>query len=302
MDISEITDWIGRHVSPQGPPRLVHDKPWSHVWMVPLPHGDTAWFKACAPVQGFEPRLTAALYSRWPDRVAEVIGHDDDRAWLLLRDAGTPVGAFGNAPDAWEAALPLYAELQRGETECVEEHLAGGVTDRRLAVLPALYDDMLARELPLDRHEIDGFRRLAPVFAARCEELAACGIPETLHHDDLHMGNVYVEDGRILLLDWGDSSVAHPFFSLARADDEWDARLRAAYLEPWGPDLEDVLELALPLGAFAYVFGFLRVHDHMGEDERALYADALPGMLRRVYERWASAFSSTSTRRGFDPS
>jgi hypothetical protein len=268
---------------------------------VPLRDGSLAWLKLCAPVQAFEPRLTAALHRRWPDRIVEVLAYDEERAWLLLADGGTPVGAFGNVEDAWAAALPLYAELQRGEEPHVAEHIAGGVTDRRLAVLPALYDDMLARELPLEPEEIDALRRIAPAFADRCAALSGA-VPETLDHSDLHIGNVYARDGRILFLDWGDTVVSHPFFSLARADDVWDDQLRAAYLGPWGPGLEDVLELALPVGAFAYAFGFLRLWDHLTEDEREPYRDAMPRILRRAYERWTSAFSSTSTLRGFDPS
>ena len=46
------------------------------------------WFKACAPVQGFEPRLSAELFRRWPDRVAEVLGHDELRR--ALRRMETP--------------------------------------------------------------------------------------------------------------------------------------------------------------------------------------------------------------------
>lgn len=76
----------------------------------PLADG-VAWFKACGPVQAFEPRLTGALFARWPDRVAEVLGHDQERAWLLLADAGTPIGVVGNPPQAWLVALPRYAEL-----------------------------------------------------------------------------------------------------------------------------------------------------------------------------------------------
>jgi len=52
---------------------------------IPL-DGGLAWFKACAPVQAFEPRLTAELFERWSDRVAEVLDFDEDRGWLLLAD------------------------------------------------------------------------------------------------------------------------------------------------------------------------------------------------------------------------
>jgi hypothetical protein len=54
-----------------------------------------AWFKACAPVQKFEPRLTAALVERWPDWLPDVIAHNEKRAWLLLADAGEPLGIGG---------------------------------------------------------------------------------------------------------------------------------------------------------------------------------------------------------------
>lgn len=93
-----------------------HERPWATVLRVPLA-GGVAWFKVCAPVQAFEPRLSAELFSGWPDRVAHVLGHDEERAWLLLADAGTPIGTFGNPPEAWFAALPQYAELQRGAVE-----------------------------------------------------------------------------------------------------------------------------------------------------------------------------------------
>ena len=108
-------DWIRAHVEPCGVIETTHERPWATVWRVPLGDG-VAWFKRCARVQAFEPRLTAQLFARWPDRVPELLGHDDERGWLLLADAGTPLRDLGNPLDAWLAALPLYAELQRGET------------------------------------------------------------------------------------------------------------------------------------------------------------------------------------------
>ena len=113
MDLVGADAWIRDHVEPVGGIETEHERPWATVLRVPLA-GGVAWFKACAPVQAFEPRLTAELFSRYPDRVAEVLGHDEERAWLLLGDAGTPIGAFGNPPETWLVALPLYAELQRG--------------------------------------------------------------------------------------------------------------------------------------------------------------------------------------------
>jgi hypothetical protein len=188
LDPRAVEDWIRAHTEPTAAIEVVHERPWATVLRVPLADG-RAWFKACAPVQAFEPRLTADLFGRWPDRVAEVLGYDEERAWLLLADAGSPVGASGNPPEAWLAALPLYAELQRGEATYTREHLVHGVPDLRLAALPERYDELLQLDLPLESEEIRRLREFASRFAELCEELAAYDVPETIQHDDLHHAN-----------------------------------------------------------------------------------------------------------------
>jgi hypothetical protein len=243
VDLADAEDWIRAHVEPVGPIRAEHERPWATVLRVPIA-GGAAWFKACGPVQGFEPRLTAQLFTRHPDLVAEVLAHDEQRAWLLLADAGTPIGALGNPPETWLAVLPRYAELQRQEAAHVDDHLAHGVPDLRVATLPSRFDDLLHRELPLELEEIDRLRAFTPRLAELCNELDAYDVPETVQHDDLHMSNVYAQGEQLRVLDWGDSSISHPFASLVvtfrfleevtelQPDDPWFARLRDAYLEP----------------------------------------------------------------------
>jgi hypothetical protein len=286
VDRAAAEDWICSYVEPVGAIETEHERPWATVLRVPMDGGGVAWFKACAPVQAFEPRLTAELFARWPDRVAEVLGHDEERAWLLLADAGTPIGVFGNPPEAWLLALPLYAELQRGEAEHTPVHLAHGVPDLRLATLPARYEELLQRDLPLDGDEVVQLRRFAPRFTQLCDELAANDVPETVQHDDLHMANVYAQGERLRLLDWGDASISHPFASLVvtfRFLEEvtklppghpWFARLRDAYLEPWGEGLATVFALAIRVGAFAHAFAWVRQRDH------------LPVLARSEFDRW----------------
>src|ERR1700716_3910214 len=60
-------DWIRAHVEPVGAVETAHERPGATVLRVPLANR-VVWFKACAPVQAFEPRLTAELGTRWPDR------------------------------------------------------------------------------------------------------------------------------------------------------------------------------------------------------------------------------------------
>jgi hypothetical protein len=296
VDRAAAEAWIRAHVEPVGAIETAHQRPWATVLRVPLA-GGVAWFKACSPVQAFEPRLSAALFARWPDRVAEVLGCDQELGWLLLADAGTPIGVSGNPPEAWLVALPLYAELQRGEAAHTHDHLAHGVPDLRVATLPARYQDLLRRDLPLERDELGRLRRFAPRFAALCGELAAHDLPETVQHDDLHMANVYAQGGRLRLLDWGDASISHPFASLVVTfrfleernqlppADPWFGRLRDAYLEPWGGGLAGTFALAIRVGAFAHAIAWARQRDYLPQAARPEFDRWFQVVLRRAVAR-----------------
>jgi hypothetical protein len=245
-------------------------------------------------VQAFEPRLTAELFARWPDRVAEVLAYDEQRAWLLLADAGVAIETEGNPPEAWLEVLPLYAELQRGEAAHAEDHVANGVPALLLSTLPARYAGLLDTGLPVEAHELAALRAFAPRFEEFCGELEAAGLPATVQHDDLHMGSVYKKDGRIRLLDWGDSSISHPFFSLVvpfrfleertglPPTDPWFARLRDAYLEPWGAHLRDVFEVAMHAGRFVHTIAWSRQRESVPPYYRATFDDAFAHVLRRA--------------------
>jgi hypothetical protein len=287
--------WIRAHIEPTGAIETVHERTWATVWRVPTGAG-AVFFKACAAVQAFEPGLTAELSVRWPSDVPTVIAHDDPRGWLLLADAGAPIAAFGNPPEAWLRVLPRYAELQRGEASRTADHLSCGVPDLLLATLPARFDDLLRSDLPLEAGEIARLRSYAPRLATEANELAGAGIPDSIQHDDLHMGNVYALDDGLRVLDWGDSSISHPFASLVvtfrfleqvnglRRDDPWFARLRDAYLERWGSGLIETFELALRVGAVAHAIARKRQRDFQPESARAGADGEYSVVLRRALE------------------
>jgi hypothetical protein len=169
------------------------------------------------------------------------------------------------------------------------------VPDRRLERFPELYEAMLAHELPLGETELARLRGFLPRFAELCSELASVGPPETMQHDDLHGANVYRRGGALRILDWGDSCVSHPFLTSfvtflhleeldgVAPDDTLFARLRDAYLEPWGSpaELRETFGLALRLGVFAHMFKELHVFDAIGEEERAEFARNFPSLLAR---------------------
>ena len=292
MDRVAAEGWIREHVRPAGPIELTHDRPWSQVLRVPVDDG-VVWFKECGAVQAYEPRMTAQLAARWPGLVADVLAYDEERAWLLTADAGTPLGAYGNPPEPWLDLLPRYAELQRGEAAHAADHLEHGVPDLRAETFPQRYEDLLTGALPLDLYEVEALRAFAPRFAELAKKLAGDGIPPSVQHDDLHQANVYERDGILRVLDWGDSAVSHPFGSLIvtfrfledatglALDDPWFARLKAAYLEPWGASAE-TLDSALRVTAFAHAFAWARQRDHLPAGEWPRFDRWFAVILRRA--------------------
>ena len=293
MDGDAAQAWIEAHVAPAGPIELAHDRPWSTVLRVPLAEG-TAWFKACSTVQAFEPHLTAQLFSRWPHLLPQVLGCDVRRGWLLLADAGTRIGDLGNRPEFWLDVLPSYAELQRGEAEHASPHLAHGVPDLRVITLPERYGELMAADLPVAADDRAALRRFEPAFARLCREVATAGVPDTVQHDDLHMHNVYLERGRFRVLDWGDSSISHPFASLVATfrfleernglapGDPWFGRLRDAYLEGGGSGLTGLFDAALRVGLFAHALAALRQRAALSGAEVRQFDEDLRVRLRRA--------------------
>ncbi len=290
LDIVDAAEaWIRRFVVPSGPVEIIQSRPWARVARVPVA-GGCVWFKACGAVQAFEPQLTGALFARWPDRVAEVIASDAERAWLLLADAGSSLASAVKSPEAWVEALPLYAELQRGEAVRADEHLAHGVPDLRVGALPARFDDLFRGDLPLDPDEVNRLRAFRPRFTDLCAELDAHRVPPSIQHGDLQPANLY---GR-RVLDWGQASIANPFFSLdvtfrvlektnhLPPRDPWLGRLRAAYLEPWGDDAAAAFDLAVRVGRLATALAWVPQRERLTAPGRAWYDRWFGVVLRRA--------------------
>ena len=280
---------------------------WSTVLRVPTRDG-VVWFKAARPHHAFEGPLTVLLARLAPEHTVVLLANDHDRGWMLMRDAGVRMrevaDGAGQIPH-WEALLPRYAELQIELAPRTDELLALGVPDHRLEAMPGqlqrvLSDDgalLLGHEDGLAPDERERLLSERGAFADLCERLAACGVPETLQHDDLHDGNAFVRDGQYVFFDWGDSCVSHPFHTLAvtlralayklglEAGGAQVTRLRDTYLEPWtriAPrrDVEAAADLARRTGSIQRALTWYRFAQEMPADVRADYVDSVPYGLK----------------------
>jgi hypothetical protein len=264
------------------------------------------YLKAVPGMFALEPVLTKELAARYPANLPRVLAIDRDRHWLLMQEfGGKPLDEFPDMQQ-WEEAVRQFACLQIDCAGRVEELLALGCPDRQLhelaaAIRPLVEDDSVL--LPggdpgLTEAEVRDLRALAPRLEAMYAELAIDRIPHSLEHGDFHYGQVIVTGESCVYIDWSDSSVAHPFFSLlpffAYAEmtqgmppaPEAPARLRHAYLEPWTiyepmERLVAAFDLSQALAALHIAVAYQRfILPNL--ESRAEWEAAAPWFLRRL--------------------
>jgi hypothetical protein len=258
----------GRGVPVTGPIEQPRVEAWATVLRVPTAAGPI-WFKANDRVTAYETWVVDVLARRRPESVSPLLAVAHDEGWILMGDAGARLRelvARDRDLGRWLEILPRYAELQIEVADAASQLLAHGVPDRRLARLPADYERLVGR-----------LADVPPAFRARLEaaavdvramagRLAEHGIPETIQHGDLHDGQVFVAGAGYRFVDWGDSSVAHPFVTMSvtlegvlsfGVDDVAGSQdvtpFRAAYLRPFTrfaahDELQAALDVALRLG------------------------------------------------------
>ena len=256
---------LGRIVT--APPVVVHVGPIAAVVRFETNAGPT-FLKASIPIFAREATIAAALSSRTPGWVPDVVAADPAFGTLMEEMGGHALDE--DPEDAWPVGLERLAELQLAWVGASSALLAAGAQDRPIAALGRLIAELEPVHAQLDAAEPDAWPAWASVadgVAERCESLAASGIPDTLVHGDLHPGNVNVRDGEALLFDWSDGAVSHPFADLTcflRWAGTPEARRRAAdaYLAVWAPGygmerVERALQDALVVGALYQVATYL---------------------------------------------
>lgn len=253
---AEVDAWIAANAErlgtgPIGAIDQLHVRPWSTVMRVPTENGDV-YFKANTSALRHEAALVTLLAQRRPDCVPPLLAVDPERGWMLMADAGTQLReliARERELTRWLDVLPLYAGVQIDLAGDADELIALGVPDLRLATLASKVEEMLGAltELPAEERRL--LDEAVPRVGEMCRELAAYGLPETIQHDDFHDGQVFVSDGRYLILDWGDACISHPFFTMAVTLDGQIA---------WGVD---DIEGSVDIGPFrdAYLKPFARI-------------------------------------------
>jgi hypothetical protein len=313
--LAEAYEWIDGRLAGLGlermhTPEQVHAYPWATVLRVPTSR-EPVFFKAMVPLLAHEAGAVAVLARIRPDLVTEVLDADPQLGWMLMADAGVEIRSTPDEKiEDWERLLAAYAELQRETVGAVDDLIAAGVPERGTEAVTGQLAEVLedddavwaGREQGLTDDERRRLRDEGlPRLAELCHELIALPIPDTIQHDDLHGGQVFVRDGRWRILDWGDACISHPFASLlvplrslvyreVVAEDAAELeRLRDAYLEPWTgvaprDDLLRAVDLARLVGRATRLLSWQRIVPHFDPPAQEEYGESVPRWFRAILD------------------
>ena len=202
-----------------GPPKQVRTWNLSSLWRLPT-QGETVWLKVVPPFFAHEGALLARLAG---GPVPRLLAHDGDRI-LLAEIPGTDLYDAGRSQLL--AMVSLLVDLQRQWIGRVEELLAIGLPDWRGPALSTAIADVVERTGDqLDADDRQALLAFLSELPSRLEEVAACGLPDTLVHGDFRPGNTRGDRTSITLLDWGDCGVGNPlldqpaFLDMVSSDD-----------------------------------------------------------------------------------
>ena len=248
-------------------PVIVRDSPSVLVIRVETSAG-AYFFKAVEAINHFEPALVTLLAQRWSDRIASPTAVLLERGWMLTKNFGVELRSLGDKSSrnqTLQKAASQLAEIQIASCQQVQQLLDIGVADRRLHLLPELFEQLLNNPEAIHLDQADGLKKdeldlalsMLPTLRMVCQQLGHSDFSAGLDHGDLHLGNLLVKDDKVVLFDWDTAWVTHPFCSLLLAyhatglKNESDLRsldaLGQAYLKPWSKHTGQAVDQLVPI-------------------------------------------------------
>ncbi|GHJ45218.1 hypothetical protein Cs7R123_25600 [Catellatospora sp. TT07R-123] len=284
--------WAAAALAGAGRPAFTHaaqQRTWnlSAIWRLDTPAGPV-WLKQVPRFFAHEPAVLRHLGAGpHASLVPPLIAGEHGRMLLAHLPGDDLYGAGADVRDA--IAADLHGIQLTAATE-LDTLRALGVPDRRGAALARLCAGVVAAH---PEHADDRVRALARGLDARLAEVAACGLPDTLVHGDLHPGNARGDATHRVILDWGDCVLGHPAFDILRLTERLPADEAAPLVEAWvrrwraavpGSDPARAVALLRPVVALRNAAVYAGFVTAIEPAEHPYHADDVPFWLARAAE------------------
>ena len=242
----------------------------SGIWRFDGPGGEpVAWLKQVPPFFGHEPDVLRMVDAVTPGLAPYLLASGDEGRMLLAHVPGRD--RYDGGPELCARIIHALHPVQKHFAEHAGELRARGIPDDGLSRLPGVAAPYLA--------EIAGLRELLDALPRRLAEVAACGLPDTLVHGDLHPGNVRTGEDGLTILDWGDALAGNPAYDILRLTDDPGVIAEWAALWP-GCDAPRAAELMRPMARLRSAVAYAHFLANIEPSERPYHEQDVPDRLR----------------------
>ncbi|MFF7454229.1 phosphotransferase family protein [Kitasatospora sp. NPDC008115] len=302
-------DWAERALAAAGRPvtgRAEQVRTWNLSGLFRLPTAaGPAWLKVINPAFNAREAEVIGLFGAADPALVPVVLAADPANGRVLLDEVPGEDCWGPSEAEVADVVPRLVAAQAA-LAADGRAAAAGLRDRTpralAAAVPALLDRLAAGSEPtggepvageLTAVELTAARALAARLPALVEELAACGLPETVVHGDFHPGNWRSDGGGPVVIDYADACLGHPAADGLRPraflDDERWARAAGEWARAWrervpGCEPERALELAGPLVHLGHALRYQEFLDHIEDSERPYHEGDPAAEVRRALE------------------
>lgn len=210
----------------EGEPEIVVETPWSTV--IRFLTSDGCIYLKQTPADLFiEIGIIKTIQKNMPNSLTPMIlCENPELHCFLMRSCGDHSlrTRFNGLiePALLVTGISSYIKILRSFEQNLNALQMIDIPDWRVNQFPQLYVKFLENKaLLLDEGltqvEIDKLMRLIPVIESMCGSLSKQKIKETLVNSDFNENNLVINEKtqQISIIDWGESVIAHPFFSIA---------------------------------------------------------------------------------------
>jgi Phosphotransferase enzyme family len=255
--INEAIAWVeiatGRRVSSKSDVEQYNAGAGFTLVRLRMEGGCDYWLKATGAPNTHESQVTSLLSMLCRGWVPEVVAERPAwNAWLM-RDDGVGIVALPREASGvmrlLQSMVGSLAELQMRTVGAEAALLEAGALDHRTHVLRteagSLFSYMdeamrLQTSTKVPRTETKRLQELQNIFEDVCSHTEDLGLPDTVLHGDMNLGNILVTGERCVFIDWCEAYVGNPLVTfehlllLNQIEDPWekascDQRLRDAY-------------------------------------------------------------------------
>lgn len=321
-DKRKVIEWGSSYLASQGcsiqqDPEVIIETPWSLVIHFVTDRGHY-YLKQTPPGLFIEASVINAIQKNMADsHLPKIHSKNNDYHCFIMDGCGdhslrTRFNGKINE-DLLVKGLKEYIRIQRSFEENPGSLLAVGVPDWRLSNIPEIYSELLSKkdmlfEEGLSIDELSKLEDLTPQIESICKYVSSQSVKETLVNCDFNENNLIINENtdQISVIDWGESVVGHPFFSIAshliasarryglELSDDLLQNIKQRYISCWSDvasdkDLDEIFSNVMKLLPIFSSFGIYRLQAATKNKSKEKQRWFISGSLKRLLEDEHSA-------------